>query len=107
MNLRNRVQLIGNVGADPKITNAKSGKKFATFSIATNESYTNDQGDKVTDTEWHSAIVWGKLADIVEKYVTKGKEVALEGKLQHRSYEDKAGEKKYVTEIVVNDLLLL
>ena len=105
--LRNKVQLIGNTGNDPEIINLESGKKLAKFSIATNENYNNDKGEKVTDTQWHNVIAWGKTAELIEKYVTKGKEVAIEGKLTHRSYEDKSGEKRYVTEVVAGELLLL
>lgn len=105
--LRNKVQLIGNVGNDPEIKSFDGGKKLAKLTIATNESYKNEKGEKVEDTQWHNVVAWGKTADIIEKYVTKGKEIALEGKLTHRSYEDKNGEKRYVTEIIVHELLLL
>ena len=105
--LRNKVQLIGNTGNDPEIINLESGKKLAKFSIATNENYNNEKGEKVTDTQWHNVVAWGKTAELIEKYVTKGKEVAIEGKLTHRSYEDKSGEKRYVTEVVAGELLLL
>jgi len=105
--LRNRVQLIGNTGNDPEIITLESGRKLAKFAIATNETYKNDKGEKVTDTQWHQLVAWGKSAEIVEKYVTKGKEIAIEGKLAHRSYEDKNGEKKYITEVVISELLLL
>ena len=105
--LRNKVQLIGNTGNDPEIINLESGRKLAKLTIATNENYKNDKGEKVTDTQWHNLVAWGKTAELIEKYVTKGKEVAIEGKLTHRSYEDKGGEKRYFTEVVVNDLLLL
>ena len=105
--LRNKVQLIGNVGNEPEITNLESGKKVVKFSIATNESYKDSKGEKVTNTQWHNIVTWGKIAEIVEKYVGKGKEVALEGKLTSRSYETKAGEKRYVTEVVVDEILLL
>lgn len=105
--LRNKVQLIGNLGNDPEIINLESGKTLAKFSIATNENYKNSQGEKVTDTQWHNIIAWGKTAEIIEKYVTKGKEVAIEGKLTSRSYETKEGEKRYVTEVVCNELLML
>ncbi|HEY0045075.1 MAG TPA: single-stranded DNA-binding protein [Flavobacterium sp.] len=105
--LRNRVQLIGNLGNEPEIINLESGRKLAKINIATNESYTNDKGEKVTDTQWHNVIAWGKTAELIEKYLVKGKEVAIEGKLTHRSYEDKNGDKRYMTEVVVNDLLLL
>ena len=104
---KNKVQLIGNVGNEPEVTNLESGKKVAKFSIATNESYKNAQGEKVQNTQWHNIVAWGKIAEIVEKYVGKGKEVALEGKLTSRSYETKEGEKRYVTEVVVDEILLL
>ncbi len=105
--LRNKVQLIGNLGNDPEIITLDSGKKLAKFSIATNESYKNAQGERVTDTQWHNVIAWGKTADIIENYVTKGKEVAIEGKLTTRSWDDKDGNKRYTTEVVCNELLML
>ena len=105
--LRNKVQLIGNVGNEPEITNLESGKKVAKFSVATNEFYKDSKGEKQQDTQWHNIVAWGKIAEIVEKYVGKGKEVALEGKLTSRSYETKEGEKRYVTEVVVDEILLL
>ena len=105
--LRNKVQLIGNLGNDPEIINLDSGKKLAKFSVATNETYKNSSGEKVTDTQWHNVVAWGKTAEIIETYLTKGKEVAIEGKLTSRSYEDKEGQKKYITEIVCNELLML
>lgn len=105
--LRNKVQLIGNAGNDPEIISLESGKKLAKFTVATNENYKNDNGDKVTDTQWHNIVAWGRNAEIIEKYVSKGKEVALEGKLSHRTYEDKNGDKRYFTEVVVNELLLM
>ncbi len=105
--LRNKVQLIGHVGNEPEILNLESGKKLAKFSIATNESYKNAKGEKITDTQWHNIVAWGKTAELIENYVPKGKEVGIEGKLTSRSYEDKDGVKKYVTEIVCNELLLI
>lgn len=105
--LRNKVQLIGNLGNDPEIVNLDGGNKLAKFSIATNETYKNAKGEKVTDTQWHNVVAWGKTAEIVENYLTKGNEVAVEGKLNHRSYETKEGEKRYVTEIRCNELLML
>jgi single-strand DNA-binding protein len=105
--MKNRVQLIGRVGQDPEVKNLEGGKKVATITIATNDVYYKDNGDKVEQTEWHRVTAWGKTAEITEKYVTKGKEIAIEGKLTHRSYEDKNGEKRYVTDIVVNEVLLL
>jgi single-strand DNA-binding protein len=105
--LRNKVQLIGHVGNDPEIKTFDGGKKLAKLNVATNESYKNEKGEKVEETQWHSLIAWGKTADIIEKYVVKGKEIAIEGKLTHRSYEDKNGEKRYVTEVVIDELLML
>jgi len=105
--LRNKVQLIGNLGNDPEIITLESGKKLAKFSLATNESYKDANGEKQTKTDWHNLVAWGKTADIIEKYVTKGKEIAIEGKLSTRSYETKEGENRYVTEVIVNELLML
>lgn len=105
--LRNKVQLIGNVGNDPEIKTFEGGKKLANLTIATKEVYKNEKGEKVEQTEWHRITAWGKTAEIIERFVAKGKEIAIEGRLTHRSYEDKNGEKRYVTEVVVNDLLLL
>ena len=105
--LKNKVQLIGNLGNNPEIKTLDGGKKMAKFSIATNESYRNATGEKVTETQWHSLVAWGKLAEIIEKYITKGSEVAVEGKLTYRTYNDKEGNKKYFTEIQVNELLML
>ncbi len=105
--LKNKVQLIGNLGQDPEIVSLDNGSKLAKFSIATSESYKNAQGEKVEDTQWHNVVAWGKVAELVETYLMKGKQVAVEGKLTHRSYETKAGEKRYVTEVRCNELLLL
>lgn len=105
--LKNSVQLIGNLGNDPEIVNLESGRKLAKFSLATNETFKNQQGEKVTETQWHNLVVWGKTADIVEKYLSKGREVAVSGKLAYRNYEDKNGVKRYITEIIVNELQLL
>ena len=91
----------------PEIKTFDGGKKLANFTLATNESYRNDKGEKVEETQWHRLVAWGKTADIIEKYVTKGKEIAVEGKLSHRSYDDKNGEKRYITEVVVTEILLL
>ena len=105
--LRNKVQLIGNLGNAPEIITLDSGKKLAKFSLATNENYKNAKGEKVTDTQWHNIVAWNKTAEIIEKYLEKGNEVAIEGKLTSRSYETKEGDKRYVTEIVCNELLML
>ncbi len=104
--LKNKVQLIGNLGNAPEVKTTESGKKLARFSVATNESYRNANGEKVTETTWHNLVAWGKVAEIAEKYLTKGKEVAVEGKLINRSYTDKDGNKKYVTEVEVNEILM-
>ena len=105
--MKNRVQLIGHVGQEPEIKTLEAGKKVASLSIATNEVYYKDNGDKVEKTEWHRVTAWGKTAEIIEKYVIKGKEVGVEGKLTNRTYDDKDGVKRYVTEIVANEILLL
>lgn len=105
--LRNKVQLIGNLGNDPEVKQLESGKSLAKLALATNEYYTNQKGEKVQDTQWHNLVAWGKTADLVEKYLKKGSEVAVEGKLTSRSYEDKEGKKKYITEVVVNEILML
>ena len=105
--LRNKVQLIGHLGNDPEIITLDSGKKLAKFNMATNETYKNSQGEKITETQWHNLIAWNNIAEITEKYVKKGQEIVIEGKLTSRSYEDKEGIKKYITEIVVNELVLL
>jgi single-strand DNA-binding protein len=106
-NLRNKVQLIGHLGGNPEVKNLEGGKTLAKFSVATNDTYKNAKGEKVEDTQWHNVITWGKTAEIAEKYLKKGSEVAVEGKLTSRSYEDKEGQKKYITEVVVNEILML
>lgn len=105
--LKNRVQLIGNLGMNPEVKKTESGKKLVRFSVATNESYKNANGEKVTETQWHNLVAWGKVADIAEKYLLKGSEVVIEGKLINRNYTDKEGTKKYVSEVQVNEMLLL
>ncbi|TXD81123.1 single-stranded DNA-binding protein [Subsaximicrobium wynnwilliamsii] len=105
--LRNKVQLIGNLGNDPEIVKLESGKTLAKFSIATNESYKNAKGELVKDTQWHNVVAWGKTAEVIEKYLTKGKEIAIEGKLTSRSYDDKEGVKRYITEVVCNEMVML
>ncbi len=105
--MKNRVQLIGNVGNDPEIKNLDGGRKLANLTLATNETYKNDKGEKVEQTEWHRLTAWGVTAELIEKYVSKGKEIAIEGKLTHRTYEDKNGEKRYVTDVVINEILFL
>ncbi len=105
--MRNKVTLIGNLGQNPEVKELDGGKKFAKFSLATNETYHNKAGEKITDTQWHNLTVWGKTADIVEKYLKKGSEVAVEGKLLNRNYTDKEGVKRYITEVQVSELVML
>jgi len=105
--LKNKVQLIGNLGNAPEIKSMEDGKKMARFSVATNERYKNANGEKITETTWHNLVAWGKVAEIAEKYLLKGSEVVIEGKLINRSYVDKDGIKKYISEVEVNELLLL
>lgn len=104
--LKNKVQLIGRLGNNPEVRNFESGKTMATFSMATNEVYYNNKGEKVEDTQWHNIVVWGKKVSVVETYLKKGSEVAIEGKLINRKYE-KEGETRYVTEISLNELLMM
>ena len=105
--LKNKVQLIGNLGNAPEIKSITGGKKMARFSMATNETYRNAKGEKVTETQWHNIVAWGKVAELAEKYLSKGSEIAIEGKLVNRSYTDKDGSKKYITEVQLNELLML
>ena len=105
--LRNKVKLIGNLGNAPEIKTLESGSKLARLSVATHESYKNAKGEKVTETQWHNVIAWGKTAEIVEKYFTKGLEVIIEGKLLNRNYTDKEGIKRYITEVEANELMIL
>lgn len=106
-NLRNSVQLIGHLGKDPETRTFDSGRKVTSISLATSDTYKNQKGEKVTDTQWHNVVLWGKLAEIAAKYLRKGEEVCIEGKLVHRVYETAGGEKRYFTEISANDLLML
>ncbi|MCM4173450.1 single-stranded DNA-binding protein [Arenibacter sp. TNZ] len=105
--LKNHVQLIGNVGQEPTITNLESGKKVARFSLATNEYYKDAKGEKQTDTNWHTVVAWGKTAEIIEKFVSKGKELGVTGKLKTRTYTTDDGNERYVTEVEANEILLL
>ena len=106
-NLRNSVQLIGRLGQDPEVRTLTSGKKLTTFSLATYDYYRTAKGEKVEDTQWHNIVAWGKVGEIAAEYLAKGEEVALEGKLMHRSYENSNGDKRYVTEINLNELLMI
>lgn len=104
--LKNNVQLIGRLGNEPEIRSFENGKRMASFSLATNESYYNASGNKITDTQWHNIVTWGKKVEVIEKYLKKGSEVAIQGKLISRVYE-KDGTKKYITEINLQELLML
>ncbi|MBK7148014.1 MAG: single-stranded DNA-binding protein [Bacteroidetes bacterium] len=106
-NLKNSVRLIGNLGNAPEVKTVTDSKKLAKFSMATNETYKNEKGEKVTETYWHNIVVWGKLAGIAEKYLQKGSEVAIEGKLTNHSYTDKDGNKRFVTEIIASEILMM
>jgi len=105
--LRNKVQLIGRLGQDPEIKTLESGKKVAHFNIATNESYRNSEGTKIDETTWHSIVAWNGLAELASRYLSKGKEVCIEGRINYRTYSDKNGMQKNVTEIVATDLVML
>jgi single-strand DNA-binding protein len=105
--LKNRVMLIGNLGQDPEIKTTETGKKVTHFTLATDDGYKNAEGQKVSETTWHNIVAWNGLADVAGRFLKKGREVAVEGRIVYRSYEDKNGVTKYITEIVLNDLLLL
>lgn len=105
--LVNRVTLIGNLGQDPETKTTDSGKKMVHFTLATKDGYKGADGQRVNETTWHNIVAWNGLADIAGKYLKKGREVAVEGRIVYRSYEDKKGVTKYITEIVLNDLILL
>lgn len=105
--LKNKVQLIGNLGNKPEIRTTESGKKMARFSLATDETYRSAKGEKITETQWHNVVAWGKVAEIAEQFLSKGSEIALEGKLVNRNYTDKDGNKRYITEVQVNEILML
>jgi len=105
--LSNSVHLIGRLGMDPKTFEFDSGKMKTTFSLATSDYYKDEKGERVQETQWHNIVAWGKTAKIAADYLNKGKEIALEGKLTNRSYEDKDGNKKYITEVVANQILIL
>lgn len=103
----NKVILVGNVGKDPDVRHLDSGVSVARFSLATNETYTDKTGKKVTQTEWHNIVVWRGLADVAEKYVRAGKLLFVEGRLRTSSYDDKDGIKRYTTEILCDNFRLL
>jgi len=106
-NLKNQVQLIGHLGADPEVKLLNSGTKVARFSLATSDYYKDKEGNKVTDTQWHKIIAWNGGATYAEKYLKKGMEIMISGKLVYGNYEDKDGIKRYTTEIVSHDMLIL
>ena len=103
----NKVMLIGRLGGNPEIRYTPDGNPVATFTVATNESYTNKNGERITQTEWHRVVVFGKLAEIVGEYYSKGKKVYIEGKLRTRQWEDRNGNRRWTTEIVANNLFIL
>jgi single-strand DNA-binding protein len=106
-NIRNSVRLIGNLGMNPEVRTLQNDQKLVSFSLATTESYKDKEGNRVKETQWHRLVAWGKTAQIAEKYLQKGSEVAIEGKLTTRQYTTKDGEKRSITEVVVSDILLM
>src|SRR5664279_4581359 len=103
----NKVILVGNVGKDPVVRYFDKGVAKATFPLATSETYTNQQGETITSTEWHNIVLWRALAEVAEKTIKKGSQVYIVGKIKTRSYVDKDGVNKYITEILADTLLLL
>lgn len=106
-NVRNSIQLIGHLGKDVELTEFDSGKKKVSFTMATNDFYKNTEGEKVQETQWHNVIAWGKLAELMDKYLAKGSEVLLKGKLVHRSYQDKTGNTRNISEVIADEMVLL
>lgn len=106
-NLTNRVTLLGNLGQDPEMKLLESGKKVTRFTLATTDHYKNSEGQKVSETTWHNIVAWNGLADLAAKYLKKGSQTAVEGKIVYRSYENKNDVTKFITEIVIHDLLIL
>ena len=105
--LTNQVHIIGNLGADPEVKTTSGGKKTARFQVAAREAYVDINGKRVESTQWISVVAWNGLANISEKYLHKGKQVAVCGRLNTREYTDAKGERKWVTEVVATDILLL
>ena len=105
--LKNRVQLIGHLGNDPEVKTFDGGKTVVNFSMATSDYYKNSNGEKVTETQWHKIVAWNGTAKIVEKHLKKGNEVGIAGKLTTRSWDDKDGNKRYITEVVANEIMLM
>ncbi|MCO6477373.1 MAG: single-stranded DNA-binding protein [Phaeodactylibacter sp.] len=106
-NIKNSITLIGHLGQDPKVIQTKNGHTLASLSLATNDYYRNQNGDKITTTEWHRCVAWGKLAELIGSMCKKGKEVAIRGKLTYDSYEDKNGIRRKMSQIVVNEFVML
>jgi single-strand DNA-binding protein len=107
MNIKNHVQLIGHLGANPEVKTLDNGSKLAKFSVALNETYTSKKGEKVINTQWHNVVAWGGLATIAERILQKGTHVTIDGKLISRTYTDKEGIKRTNTEIVANELMVI
>ena len=105
--IRNQVQLIGNLGKKPEMKDLGNGKQLVTFSLATSDYYLDNKGERKQQTQWHNCVAWGKTAQIIDKYLDKGSEIALNGRLVYRQYEDKEGNKRYITEVVANEILML
>ena len=105
--LRNKVQLIGRLGKDPELMSFDEGKVKCAFPVATNESFSNGEGERVERTQWHDVVIWGALAEIAGQYLKKGTEVAIEGRLAYRTYEDTEGHTRYVTEVIAGEMLML
>ncbi len=105
--LKNRVTLIGNLGMDPELKVTETGKKVTHFTLATDDGYKNSEGQKISETTWHNIVAWNGIADIAGRFLKKGQEVAVEGRIVYRTYDDKNGLTKHITEIVLNDLVLL
>lgn len=103
----NKAILIGNLGRDPELRHTASGKAVATFTVATNRSWTSPDGTAQEETEWHNIVTWDRLAEICQQYLQKGRKVYLEGRIQTRSWDDKSGQKRYMTEIVANQMIIL
>ena len=103
----NKAILVGNLGKDPEVRHLESGRAVANFSLATSETYKNREGERVTHTEWHNVVLWTPLAEIAERFLRKGSQVYIEGKMTTRSYDDKDGNKRYIAEVVGRELTLL
>ena len=105
--LKNRVQLIGRLGRDPEIKELKNGQHVARFSLATTETFKTTEGEKKQDVQWHNIVAWNKLAEIAAEYLTKGAEIAVDGQIKYKIFDDRDGNTRYYTEIIVNELLMM